>query len=169
MDDEIIETTYASDSGDTPSESDLRPEPNVTASENSILDQGEYIDSTLQASNGGGSEPSFDETQRMPDYDPRSIDPQIGARGDHEEFVNFGAPPDTVQNTEPGEKWFSSGSSELLELPGTRSSHPFDSVAVSPPPQDNASSSRITELSPDLIDLIVQKVIDRMSENQRPD
>jgi hypothetical protein len=81
--------------------------------------------------------------------------------GEHDEQQ---AGPESAQTPSPqGEsEIFAFGCEDLLELPQARSRDPFDqTVSV---PSDVPHSSQIASLSPELIDLIVEKVIERMSK-----
>ena len=170
MDDEIIETEYLDNAEDGASEDAIEPASTVSPFEERASNESFGVEPASfipqEQPYGASAESNFDQTQRMPDYDPRSVDPQLAALENHQNVVSFDSRAPLLDHS-PEPAGFSSGDSDLLELPGTGSSHPFDSVALPTREEESRDHHQITELSPELIDLIVQKVIDKMAENPR--
>lgn len=176
MDDEIIETTYVS--GDVANTEDLPPnkspfEERVSYGGESSLPEADAVESDreFEDSNAQPSDefidpstgPPFDETQEMPDYQPDAVWSKVVSGPNDGSIVDLAAP--NSDRSEDKANSYSLSESELLELPGSPS---HQAIGV---PQRPASPvpNPVTELSPELIDLIVQKVIEKLSEKQLQD
>jgi CheY-like chemotaxis protein len=81
-------------------------------------------------------------------------------------FESVAAEPPPVQEETPAADAvkFSFEETDLLELPGTPAPRPVEYTIPNP-----ESGREIVSLSPELIDLIVQKVVDRLAEKDRAD
>ncbi|MEP7213709.1 MAG: response regulator [Acidobacteriota bacterium] len=173
MDDEIIETTYVS--GDSAKTEDMSPDnfPDSSPFEERVSHESEHprtepdaIESVtdLEGSdvrpsdefNEPASGSAFDQTQEMPDYQPESVWSKVVSRPDESSIVD---PELSAAEPEAEAKKFSLSDSALLELPGRQ---PFPAISTSVAPASSASN-QVTSLSPELIDLIVEKVIEKLS------
>ena len=116
----------------------------------------------VQVSN---TEQSFDETQEMPDYAPGSVQQHAADQGSQDRARTAWVEEDREQIDE--EKIFALDGGNLLELPAGGSVRREASPAPVYIKDSGTSSQQITSLSPELIDRIVEKVIERMSEMRR--
>jgi hypothetical protein len=154
MDDEIIETTYIHTEAE-------RPPSNVSPFEERVSNEAEY--DAVDVDDGVRS---FDRTQEMPDYDPSPIGGHT-AEPDEEpaRIGNRGSDRESWKDEEA----FSLGGGDLLELPAGKTIPRTMNPAPSLRSDIENASPAITELSPELIDRIVEKVIKKMGEIRRQD
>lgn len=153
MDDAIIETTYIQTEAEQPPSS-------VSPFEERVSNEAEH-----EVADVDDGPQSFDRTQEMPDYDPSRI-PGHTAEPVEEaaRIVNRGL--DTGSRKD--EEAFSLGG-DLLELPAGKTILQSMNAAPSLRSDIENASPAITELSPELIDRIVEKVIQKMAEIRRHD
>ena len=163
MDDEIIETTYVSqpEAGGTANESEeftiTSPfEERVTnETEYSEPDRPEVLSQELEATPDDKLEPSFEETQEMPDYDPNRVVAWSKPPAEEESRANFD-PTAAASFHQQRSDSFALIDDDLLELP--------KGGPAAPPPVSGGGSPQVVTLSPEQIDMIVEKVIERMSQ-----
>jgi CheY-like chemotaxis protein len=87
----------------------------------------------------------------------------------YDPFASVAAEPPPVQaadQTPKSEVKFSFEESDLLELPNTGAPRPVEYTVAN---ANTANGREVVSLSPDLIDLIVQKVVDRLDERDQAD
>lgn len=160
MDDEMIETNYpAVENPDSSFVDTVKVFPSPFE-ERVTNETAEYADQAVNSPKvesdnypGGNDNFNFEQTQKMPDYDPRSI--EILYRGAAED-----GPPRFV---EPPAPRFDLDESNLLELPAKKKEQVKEFITV----EQAAASVRGTgavSLSPELIDLIVGKVLEKLAE-----
>lgn len=169
MDDEMIEARYADDAGSF-------DEPESVESESAYSDQAaggsfeqeESADQTAGATEHqtGAVFDQFSETERM---DPGVVEgapaPEAGERGENH-FGEAEAPTGEYQGiTSATTDKFEFDDLNLLELPPVRQAETME-VTTSQDAAARGGGQQLVTLTPELLDVIVQRVIDKLSEQK---
>ncbi len=158
MDDEMIEARYVDDEADTdpdmevseiPAES-YREDDHVTPPSQAYSESANPFGSVATQPEPGDQ---HQEVQAQPAYDPYSATERMPSAAELAEQVASVMPE--------VERDLSLDDSDLLELPPLG---PGDSVHVGAPGTTNPEGQRVVTMAPELVDMIVQKVVERLSE-----